>query len=87
MASSPAARQKSTAAARLCRQRQRDGLVRLAIWVDEVNMIETLRIAQFIGPDERDPEQSELEKLLEHVLRLWIAPPGSAYEADTQDGL
>jgi hypothetical protein len=55
--------------------------VRLSVVVDEVNLVEVLRLAGFIEPDARDPDPPELARLLEHVLRLWCEPPESPYSS------
>jgi hypothetical protein len=65
----------SSERARLCRERQDRGLVVLRMTVDELALIDTLRLAGFLGPDERDPDPAGLAKLLERVIRLWIQPP------------
>jgi hypothetical protein len=58
------------------RRRRREGLVPLRVEVPEVELVETLRIAGFIGEDEADPEPEQLARLLEHVIRLWVMPTG-----------
>jgi hypothetical protein len=68
-------RERQRESERLCRARQRDGQIRLCIWCDEVELIAVLRLAGFIGEGEADPEGEQLARVLEHVVRLWIAPP------------
>jgi hypothetical protein len=74
----PATRKRRNAQIELCRQRQAEGKVRLAVVVDEVALIEVLRIAGFIEPAASDPEKPELQALLERVIQLWIEPPDPA---------
>lgn len=57
------------------RRRQREGLVVLRVEVPEVELIATLRLAQFLEPDAPDPTPDQLARLLEHVVRLWVEPP------------
>jgi hypothetical protein len=73
MVASLAARKR--AQVRLCRQRKREGLVRLTVWVDEADLIGQLRLAHFIDENARDPEGPELQALLQKVVELWIYPP------------
>jgi hypothetical protein len=51
-----------------------EGIGPLTVEVDEANLIGVLRLAGFIAEDERDPEYAELERLLQRVIELWIAP-------------
>jgi hypothetical protein len=66
MSGRPRDRAKANEQVRRCRAHQAEGKLTLRIAVDDVALIETLRLAQFILPDQPDPEKAELERLLEH---------------------
>jgi hypothetical protein len=70
-----AQRAKAREQERRCRQRAREGMVRLAVWVDEVELIGRLRMSGWVEEHSRDPDKPELEKLLQLVVDTWLEVP------------
>jgi hypothetical protein len=58
--------------ARRHRQRRREGRIALLIEVDEVALLETLRISKWIGEFDGDPTRDELARILENVIATWV---------------
>ena len=70
-------RAKRNAQIRLSRQRRDAGLVVLRVVVHEEHLIDTLRLAGFIGQFNADPTKQELERIVEEIITLWITPPAA----------
>jgi hypothetical protein len=62
----------STARSRRCRQRQRQGLIRLAVEVEEDSLCDWLVAGGVLSPLDTD-QRSKVEEALAHALALLIS--------------
>ena len=68
-------RAKANAQVRLCRARKKAGLTPYTVWARDEDLLAVMRMAQFIGEFDSDPEHAEVEALLQRAVDLWLAPP------------